>query len=132
MLSALWTRDRAGFEGLGGLLVEFDDPNIRAGIAIFVHADLLVPARREHEELSIERNVAEWFGPEVLVIPDGAVVSKSPDGGGIEICFDAEDLAVIGLLHVVLAIGTCSVTGISATRTLWSITKSDIGILRQQ
>src|SRR5258708_4415194 len=89
-----------------GVLVEFYDPNIGPRIAILVRADLPVPARREHEEPSIERNIAERFGPVILAIPYGAVVSKSPDGRGFEICFDAEDLAVVGLLHFGVPVGT--------------------------
>ena len=63
----------------GGALVELNDPNIRPRIAILVQADLPIPARREHKEPSIERNIAERFGPVILGIPYGAVVSKSPD-----------------------------------------------------
>lgn len=88
------------------LSVESYDPNIGPWIAIFVQADLPVPARREHQEPFIERNIAKRFGPVILGIPYGAVVSKSPDSGGIEIRFDAEDLAVVGLFHFVLAVGT--------------------------
>ena len=89
----------------GGALVELNDPNIGTRIAILVQADLPIPARREHEEPSIERNTAERFRPVILGIPYSAVVSKPPDGRGIQIGFDAEDLVVVGLRHCPVAIG---------------------------
>src|ERR1700674_1611406 len=90
----------------GGVLVEVHDPNIRPRIAILVYADLPIPARREHEEPSIERNIAERFGPVILGIPYGAIVSKSPDRRGIKIRFEAENLAVVGLRYCGSAIGS--------------------------
>ena len=90
----------------GGALVELNDPNIRPRIAILVQADLPFPARREHEVPSIERNIAERFGPVILGIPYGAIVSKSPDSRSIKIRFEAENLAVVGLRYCGPAIGS--------------------------
>src|SRR5260370_30109536 len=94
----------------GGVLVEVNDPNIRPRIAVLVYADLPIPARREHKVPSIERNIAERFGPVILVVPNGAIVSKSPDSTSIKIRFEAENLAVVGLRYCVPAIGSIART----------------------
>src|ERR1700678_4302158 len=88
--------------------LQLHNPNIRPWIPIPVRSHLVVPPRSKRRPMPVERQTDHRQRPIELMVPRPAIVYESPDRRPQPVRLNAENLAIVGLLHLFIARRTIS------------------------